>query len=185
MVDLARNSGSANRRNRVCVEPIPAIRPDNVRRITVGRSERQQETSKPARFRPVHWFEQNDTGAHFSTGTGRETITKHITEQMRVNLPATKVCSVLDDFGGIERYAPTIKRSPVLTDKTTGLGAKRRCEFYAGGSLIEEIVDYRDGRSLTVELSEHGMPVKSMVTTMAVESVDADTRDLHGARLPV
>lgn len=105
-------------------------------------------------------------------------MTQHINEEMRVNLPAGKVWAVLDDFGGIERYAPTIKRSPILTEKATGLGAKRRCEFYSGGSLREEIVDYRDGQSMTLELSEHGMPVKSMVSTIKVARVDAETSDV-------
>lgn len=102
----------------------------------------------------------------------------HIEEKVRVNLPATTVWSVLDDFGGIERYAPTIKRSPILTDHPTGLGARRKCEFYAGGSLIEEIVDYKDGRSLTVELTEHGMPVKTMVAKMEVTPVDDDKSEV-------
>jgi len=105
-------------------------------------------------------------------------MTRNIIEKMRVSLPASKLWAVLDDFGGIERYAPTIKRSLILTEKATGLGARRRCEFYANGSLIEEIVDYQDGQSMTLELSEHGMPVKSMVSTIRVASVDAETSEV-------
>lgn len=105
----------------------------------------------------------------------------HIEEKMRVNLPANTVWAVLDDFGGIERYAPTIKRSPILTDNATGLGARRKCEFYAGGSLIEEIVDYKDGRSVTLKLTEHGMPVKTMLAKMEVTSVGDETTEVSMA----
>lgn len=89
-------------------------------------------------------------------------MTKHISETIRVNLPATKAWTVLDDFGGIERYAPTIKCSPILTEKPTGIGARRQCEFHTGGSLIEEIVDYKDGESMTLELSDHRMPQQEL-----------------------
>ena len=103
---------------------------------------------------------------------------RHISETMRVNLPGGSVWAVLDDFGGIERYAPTIERSPILTENATGLGAMRKCEFYSGGSLIEEIIDYEGGQTMTLELSEHGMPVKSMVSTIKVTSVNAETCDI-------
>ena len=102
----------------------------------------------------------------------------HVKNIMRVNAPATKIWEVLGDFSSIERFAPTIKTSPIVDDKSSGLGAKRLCTFNDGSSLVEEIIDYQEGKSFKIEISEFSMPLKSQHAEMKVEEVDANTCDI-------
>ncbi len=72
-------------------------------------------------------------------------MAQHIEQKLLVNISADKLWAVLNDFGGIDRYSPTIQNSPLIGDQNSGLGAKRKCEFYEGGSVVEEIIDCKDG----------------------------------------
>jgi ribosome-associated toxin RatA of RatAB toxin-antitoxin module len=103
----------------------------------------------------------------------------HVKNTMRVNVPAKNIWEVLGDFSSIERFAPTIKTSPIVNDKSSGLGAKRLCTFNNGSSLIEEIIDYQEGKSFKIEISEFSMPLKSQHAEMKVEAVDANTSDIY------
>lgn len=110
-----------------------------------------------------------------------DVLTQHIEEKLRVRVSASKLWEILDDFGGIEKYSPTIKTSPIIGDKTSGVGAKRENFFHNGSSMIEEIVEYDDGHRYTMELTEHGMPIKSMIAEMKVESIDAESAEVSMA----
>ena len=95
-----------------------------------------------------------------------------IEQKMTVNVAASKVWAVLDDFGSIERFSPTVKHSPVVGAKASGLGAERKCHFEDGTCAVEKIVEYKEGESLRVELTEHPMPFKQFFAVMKVVSVD-------------
>ena len=103
----------------------------------------------------------------------------HVENIMRVNVPTTKIWEVLRDFSSIERFAPTIKTSPIVNDKSSGLGAKRLNTFYNGSSLIEEIVDYQEGKGFKVELTEYSLPLKSLNAEMKVEEIDANASNIY------
>jgi ribosome-associated toxin RatA of RatAB toxin-antitoxin module len=105
-------------------------------------------------------------------------MSQKIEKTMRVNLPADQLWAVVNDFGGLHQYSPAIASSPIQGDKKTGLGAKRKCVFHNGNDLLEEIVDYREGQHITVSLSEHGMPLESMVVKMGIKKLDAKSSEL-------
>jgi len=105
----------------------------------------------------------------------------HVENTLRVNVPAEKIWEVLNNFSSVEKFATTIKSSPIVGDKNTGLGAKRLCTFNDGTSLIEEIVDYQEGQGFKMELSEFSLPLKSMLAEMKVKKVDANTSDIFMA----
>lgn len=105
-------------------------------------------------------------------------MAQRVEVKMRVNFPAKKVWEVLGDFSSIERFSPNVKKSPILGEKSSGLGTKRKCDFYDGTSVIEEIIDYQDGKSFKVELTEFSMPLKSLYAEMKVEGVDANASDI-------
>ncbi|MGV7222506.1 MAG: SRPBCC family protein [Nitrospinales bacterium] len=102
----------------------------------------------------------------------------HVENSIRVKVPVTKIWKVLEDYSSIEKFAATVKTSPIVGDKNSGLGAKRLCTFYDGSSLIEEIIDFQDGQGFKMELSEFSLPLKSMHAEMKVEAVDAETSDI-------
>jgi len=77
-----------------------------------------------------------------------------------MNVPAEKVWSVLDDFGGVEKFSVGVEHSSIVGEKSAGLGAKRHCIFYDKSSVLEEIIESTKGKSFNVPLSESSMPLK-------------------------
>ncbi len=70
----------------------------------------------------------------------------HAEKTIKVNVPAAKIWQVLEDFSSVERFATTIKTSPIVNDKNSGLGAKRLCTFSDGSTLVEEIIDFQEDK---------------------------------------
>ncbi|MDC5851712.1 SRPBCC family protein [Vibrio europaeus] len=104
----------------------------------------------------------------------------HFTEQtITLNVPAEKVWRVLSDFSSVERFAPTIKSSPIVGDKHSGLGAKRLCTFQDGSSLVEEIIDFDEGRGFKMSVAEHSLPLTHMQAEMKVAKVDENRSQVY------
>jgi len=103
----------------------------------------------------------------------------HVETTLRVHASAEKVWATIADFSSVERYSAKVESSPLIGDKAGGLGAKRKCTFYDKSTVVEEIVEFHDGESLRIELSEYSMPLTSMVAQMKVSSVDASHCDVY------
>lgn len=95
-----------------------------------------------------------------------------------VNASKSATWKVIKDFGGVHRWHLKVKTSPVLSTHNEGLGAKRVCNFYDGTSVCEEIVQYTDGASLTVELTEFAMPLKYATATLSVRELGPERTEV-------
>ncbi len=102
----------------------------------------------------------------------------HVEKTMRFKVTAEKAWETVDDFGAIYKFSPTVKSSPIVNDINRGLGSKRKTVFYNDDSLIEEIVGYEKGKSMTVKVLDPSSPLKSSVAKMIIKKVDAETSDL-------
>lgn len=102
----------------------------------------------------------------------------HTENSIKVNLPAEKIWNILADFSSVEKFAATIKTSPIVGDTTSGLGAKRKCTFNDGSSLVEEINEYKEGQGYKMELSEHSLPLKEMQANMSVKAIDENSCEI-------
>jgi uncharacterized membrane protein len=77
-----------------------------------------------------------------------------------VHFPVERVWAAWADFGGIHRFHPLIKASPLLSECNTGLGAERECHFHDGNTVSERIVGFDVAeRELTVEIFDGSMPL--------------------------
>lgn len=81
----------------------------------------------------------------------------------------SQVWDLVSDMGGVYKYHPLVKKSPVLSENSAGIGATRRCEFYDGSSVVEEITALKEGKELTVTLSKFSMPFKSATAIMSLK----------------
>lgn len=97
---------------------------------------------------------------------------------IKVNISATKVWNVLKEYSNIEQYASTITSSPIVNSINSGLGAKRKCTFTDGTSLVEEIIEFKDGKSFKMNISEFSLPLKSMNPEMGVKEIDENTSEI-------
>lgn len=103
----------------------------------------------------------------------------HVTHTLRINVPASTVWEVLGDFSSVERFSSNVASSPILPGIQTGLGTKRKCDFYDNSSVVEEIVGYEEGKRFDVVLTEYAMPLKSLHATMGVSAVNNTTSDIY------
>ena len=94
-----------------------------------------------------------------------------ITTQRTLNVDATpdKVWAVLGRFMHIDEFHPRVTTVDALTDTHTGMGATRRCHFKDGTSAVEKVVDWQEGASYRVQLSEFAMPLTQLFMTLAIE----------------
>ena len=95
-----------------------------------------------------------------------------------VNAPAERVWEVISDYGGVHKFHPMVKTSPILTKNARGLGAKRRCEFYDRTSVVEEITKWDEGKSISVVLSEASMPLKRANATIRISPINGDSSEV-------
>lgn len=79
-----------------------------------------------------------------------------------VNAPPAKVWTLVGDVTKIERWHPSVATADLLSDKPTGLHAARRCNFYDGTSVREEVVELDEGRRVRLRLSEFSVPMKRL-----------------------
>ncbi len=95
-------------------------------------------------------------------------MTHHAETTIRVKAAAETVWETLQDFSSIERFSSKVDTSPVVGAKSGGLGAQRKCTFYDKSTVVEEIVEYEEGKGFRIELSGYSMPLKSLQATMEV-----------------
>jgi len=105
-------------------------------------------------------------------------MAQHTEKTIKVNVPASKIWEVLKDFSSAENYSVEIATSPIINDIQSGLGAKRKCSFNNGTSLVEEIIEYKEGNGYKMALSESSMPMKYMNTAMWVTEIDSKSSEI-------
>ncbi|KAB1186714.1 MULTISPECIES: SRPBCC family protein [Haloferax] len=103
-----------------------------------------------------------------------------VTQRRTIDAPLDDVWAVLDDFGGVANYNPSIERSFITNDVETGEGATRQCDFYGGASIQERITSYEPGVGYDVDFVDVGsFPMKEMRASIRVYEVDAETTDVE------
>lgn len=101
-----------------------------------------------------------------------------VTYECLINQSVDKIWDVISNFGNIYRYHPEVTKSELLSEITYGLGAVRKCVFNDGGSSIEKVTQWIDGSTLTVELSEMSMPLKSASGFTSLKAIDGKTTQI-------
>jgi len=77
-----------------------------------------------------------------------------VTRTKNIKASAGDVWNVIVDFGNVHNHNPFVKSADLLQKKDRGIGIKRRCHFYDGTSLVEEIKSWDKGKRFSVDLSE-------------------------------
>jgi len=103
----------------------------------------------------------------------------HVESTVQINAPAEKVWELLDDFGGVEKFSFGVEKSPIVSEKDSGVGAKRHCVFYDKTSVMEEIIEYEEKKSFKVVLTDFSMPLKTMYAGFSVEKVTETTCEVR------
>lgn len=106
-----------------------------------------------------------------------------------IDAPSAAIWVVLDDFAGVSKFNPAVDTARLVAGPDTGEGATRECVLADGGTIIERVIEYAPGTSLTIEftdLGEMNAVIEEFVTTWSV-AAQADDRSrvtLEGAYRP-
>lgn len=93
-----------------------------------------------------------------------------------IHAPKEDVWAALADIGSIHVWNPGVESSHVTTDKDIGLGASRHCDLGSRNYLEEEIVEYEQGKRLTMRVTESTLPFAHADIRFLLEPEETSTR---------
>lgn len=84
------------------------------------------------------------------------------TASRTIKADLSTVWPLVADVMQIAHWHPSIATVDLLSPKTTGLHAARRCNFMDGTSVREEVTDLAEGKRIRLRLSEYSVPMKQL-----------------------
>lgn len=96
-----------------------------------------------------------------------------------INASTSKIWTVLSDYSNIQVFHPNVEYVDQLSEDDRGLGAKRRCNFYDGTSAVEEIIEWKEGQSFTVTVTESTVPATNVTAVMEISKRNAHQSEVY------
>lgn len=92
-----------------------------------------------------------------------------ITRTIDINAPVNDVWKALAKLDNVQNFVDSVTKSYYSSEQKEGVGAERTCEVKGFGTLVEEIIEWKDGETLTYTVE--GMPriVKHAQSTWRLE----------------
>lgn len=84
---------------------------------------------------------------------------KTISHEVEIDADRESVWEVIAHLEGFSSYSPMVKSSKLLTEKSVGVGAERRCDAYRPGHIVERVVEWVEGERIALEVIG-GMPIR-------------------------
>ncbi len=74
-----------------------------------------------------------------------------IIREVVIKAPRQQVWDSISDFGNVYRMGPTISKSYLTSEKTSGIGTTRHCDFTMMGATVDErITGWDEGKQLEI-----------------------------------
>jgi ligand-binding SRPBCC domain-containing protein len=100
-----------------------------------------------------------------------------IRNEILIQAPPEKIWQVLATPDLLDKYDPTVKRSSLISDEKTSIGAKRRVDMLDGKNWFEEkITQYQPNESLTYELTACSFPVHKLKHSYSFQKIGEKTK---------
>lgn len=77
---------------------------------------------------------------------------RSLTERVDIEAPEPAVWGVLNDFGGVDRWAPFLRSSSLVGELERGVGSYRVMRHFWGFRLEESVVEWKDHVGYTFEV---------------------------------
>jgi uncharacterized protein YndB with AHSA1/START domain len=84
------------------------------------------------------------------------------TTEITIEAPPEGVWRVLADIGDIQRWNPGVVSSRNTSAHPTGMGASRHCDLGGQNYLDEEVVEWEEGRRLTMRVVDTNLPFQTI-----------------------
>ncbi len=96
--------------------------------------------------------------------------------EKKFNYPNQKLWdTVALGYGQVATYNPALKSSRYDSDLKQGIGTKRHCEFEPKGYIKEEIIEWDEAKSFTLEFTESSVPMGFMRSKFSFQPQDNHT----------
>jgi ribosome-associated toxin RatA of RatAB toxin-antitoxin module len=100
-----------------------------------------------------------------------------IYNEISIEASIEKIWNILADPAVLDRYDPTVKKSTLISNEKTGLGAKRKVDMLDGKNWFEEkIVVFEPNKTLTYQLTDCSFPLKGLKHSYTFETVGNQTK---------
>ncbi len=90
---------------------------------------------------------------------------RDLTEQIEIQAPPHAVWDVLEDFGGVSHWAPYMRRSSLIGNQQSGVGASRFMRHAWGFSFEETVTEWTDGHGFSFDVHRAPFPMKDVHET--------------------
>ena len=94
--------------------------------------------------------------------------------QTEINASVEDVWRVLSDFGGVQKWAPSVTNSYLLSENNSGPEAARHCDVAGFGGIQEYVTEWNEGAGFTFRVTGVG-PIREANSAWLVESKDGKT----------
>ncbi|WP_428236435.1 SRPBCC family protein [Gracilimonas sp.] len=78
-------------------------------------------------------------------------------------------------FGNVSDYNPEVKDSRLVSDRRSGIGTRRHCDFPKKGYIVEEITEWVDKDSFKVKFIESSIPMGFLESKFSFQSREGQT----------
>lgn len=86
-----------------------------------------------------------------------------IHNEITVNASVDKIWTILAHPELLDQYDPTVKKSTLISDERTGIGAKRKVLMLDGKNWFDEkITTFEPNKALTYQLTDCSFPIKGL-----------------------
>jgi|GEM_PF-603835 len=93
---------------------------------------------------------------------------RHVKVRRVVEASHERVWEVIGSYNQIHRFHPFVRRAEPVGKLESGVGARRECHLYSGASVVEEVVDWQEGRSVSVLNTSSPSPFGDTGGTLSV-----------------
>lgn len=97
----------------------------------------------------------------------------HLKKNLNINATPSAIWAVMGQYMHIDEFAPQVTSVDALTKQIDGIGAKRRCHFENGTSMVEEVIEWQANQGYRVQLSDlASMPIHEMSASLHIEPLN-------------
>jgi len=83
-------------------------------------------------------------------------------ERVEIMAPAQLVWDVLADFGGVEKWAPYMRKSQLIGEQDTGVGMRRGMRHAWGFRFEEVVTQWHEGKGFAFDVLKAPFPMKEV-----------------------
>ena len=98
-----------------------------------------------------------------------------IKESVELNTSLQEVWSILENFGAVAQWVPSMKRSYLIGEQKTGVGTRRKLHHAWGFRMQETVTEWSTGHSFSFDVMQVPFPMKDVRETWVIEHENSQT----------